>query len=124
MYDFTHTLALGLQSGRESGFTISTVTGDSRTHGFAVGGDPECPEIRVSKFAEISPGLLRMHLDNYVTAARLFGQGTVGGWVHEGDLYLDAPTIFLDQEDAEEAARERGEKAYFDLDTLTEHFVN
>lgn len=124
MYDYTHSLALRLQSGKIFGFTISTVTGETRVDGFAVGGDPECPEVRLSDFAEIPTGLLKMHLDHYVTVARMYGQGTVGGWIHEGDLYLDAPTIYFDGEEAERVARERKEKAYFDLSTLTEHFVN
>lgn len=123
MYDFTRSLALRLQAGEISGFSVSTVTGEPRTNGFAVGGDPECPEVRLSNFADMPSGLLTLHLDNYVTAVRMYGQGTVGGWVHEGDLYLDAPTIFFDQEDALSVSRERGELAYFDLDTATEHTI-
>lgn len=124
MYDFTRSLALRLQAGEISGFSVSTATGEPRTSGFAVGGDPECPEVRLSSFADMPLGLLAMHLDNYVSAVRMFGQGTVGGWVHEGALYLDAPTIFLDQEDAQSVSRERGELAYFDLDTMTEHAID
>lgn len=124
MHEYTRPLALQLQAGKISGFTISTATGETRTFGYAVGGDPECPEVRLADFANIPSGLLTMHLDHYVNVARLYGQGTVGGWIHEGDLYLDAPTIYFDGEDAERAARERKEKAYFDLSTLTEHFVN
>lgn len=123
MYDYTRSLALRLQAGQITGFTISTATGDARTSGFAVGGDPECPEVRLSNFADMPSGLLTMHLNNYVDAVQLYGQGTVGGWVHEGALYLDAPTIFFDQEDARSVSRERGELAYFDLDTMTEHTI-
>lgn len=123
MFDYIRTLALRLQAGEISGFTVSAATGDARTSGFAVGGDPECPEVRLANFADMPSRLLTMHLNNYVDAVFQYGQGTVGGWVHEGYLYLDAPTIFPDQEDARSVSHERGELAYFDLNTMTEHTI-
>ena len=123
MYDYTRSLALRLQAGQITGFTISTITGEAVTHGYAVGGDPECPEVRLSDFADIPAGLLTMHLNHYVTVAHMYGQGYVGGWIHEGDLYLDAPSIYLDGEEAERVSRERRQLAYFDLSAMTEHAI-
>lgn len=123
MFENIHELAAMIVEGEVSGFTV-TSSGRLVTSGFAVGGNPECAELRLSKVSECPVAMVEQTLDHYTRVARMYGQSIVGGWVFEGDLYLDAPTIYRDGEEAERIARERGEKAYFDLGTLTEHFVS
>lgn|SRR5690606_23131016 len=117
-------LAMELKSGQVDGFTVSAHTGETVSSGYVVGGDPECREVRLKDFRDIPSDLLVAHLEHYRTVAEMYGRGMVGGWVHEGDLYLDAPSILWDPEEAEALARVRGELAYFNLDTMTEHMIN
>ena len=122
MFENIHELAAMIVEGEVSGFTVtSSLT--PVTQGFSVGGNPECAELRLANVQQMPAALVEETLDFYTRTARMYGQAIVGGLVHEGDLYLDAPTIYVDGDEAERVARERGELAYFDLYSLTEHFV-
>lgn len=113
-------LAHDLVNGEVAGFTVGGHDQQVPTSGFAVGGDPECPEVRVAGVATASVDLVSGFLATYSIAT---GENWMGGWVHEGDLYLDAPTIMIELDDALELARERGELAIFDLENGREILV-
>lgn len=118
-------LATALIDGKVDGFTVNVVFGMTpMTEGFSVGGNPEVPEVRLKDVRNMHHGLLADALEFYARNVRIFGEAIMGGWVHEGDLYLDAPTIYFDGEEAERVSRERKQLAYFDLDTMTEHTVD
>src|SRR5699024_6039881 len=119
-------LAADLRRGTSTGFTVELATGRDVTSGYSVGGDPVVPEVRVAGIAELPESIIHEALKFYADMAALHGRETMGGWVHEGALYLDAPTIYADGDEdaAAESARKRGELAYFHLDTMTEHTVN
>ena len=113
-------LAADLQGGTSTGFTVEVATGRDVTSGYSVGGDPVVPEIRVAGVTGLSHSVIHGALKFYADLAAFHGRETMGGWVHEGDLYLDAPTIYSDGDEAGAVARERGELAYFHLDTMAE----
>lgn len=105
-----------IERGKITGFTISAKTGADITGGVSVGGHPSCPEVRIKITGS---GPLNHALHMYAELVRAWGGGVMGGWVHEGYLYLDAPTIVGDRTTGEMLGRERGELAIFDLDTQT-----
>lgn len=117
-------LAEALSAGTCKGFTVSLVDGSTPTVGYAVGGDPECPEVKIGNVETLPVGFIAESLRYYAKMARMYGDERMGGWVEDGDLYLDAPTIYVDGEEAERVARERKEKAYFDLATGATHYVS
>lgn len=106
-------LAHDIVNGTVAGFTVGEHDQQVPTSGFAVGGDPDCPEVRIASVATASEDLVSGFMATYSIAT---GENWMGGWVHEGDLYLDAPTIMLELDDALRLAGERGELAIFDLE--------
>lgn len=112
----------------ERGLTGFTIRLDDQPNdvagGFSVGGNPLCPEIRIGGVRGLPAHFVAEALRFYTEVATIYGDDQIGGWVHEGDLYIDAPTIYVDGDEAAATARERGELAIFDLNTMTEIFVN
>lgn len=108
-----------------SGFTYDlTTAGPVVGHGYAVGGNPECPEQVISDWTELPTWHLIGAIARYAERIMETGGVRLGGWVEETredgvtgyDLYLDAPTIVMDREAAVALGRERGERAIYDLE--------
>lgn len=114
-----HNLALKLAQdiqGGADGFTIKPLTETIPTVGYAVGGDPEIPEVRIAGARTAALPVLKTLIDAHLDLCHGWTlDGVAGGWVHEGDLYLDAPTIMWHLDDALRLAKERGELAIFDI---------
>lgn len=107
-------LAHDIVNGTLTGFTVGEHDQQIPTSGWSVGGDPDCPEVRVANVASAPVDLVSGLMATYSIAT---GENWMGGWVHEGDLYLDAPTIVIERADALRLAGERGELAIFDLES-------
>lgn len=105
-------MASDILDGKSTGFTVSPTTPSPVICGWAVGG--ELPEVRVALTDTCDTTFLAAMLAGY--AAMTPVNGALGGWVHDGHLYLDCPTIVTTSEaDALALAAERGELAIYNL---------
>lgn len=107
---------------KRDGFTI-TKDGDSPKSGFAVGG-AGLSEVKFPAslcrfkanliWAEVEPKI-QQHL-NLVSAEDNI-HTCLGGWVEDNQLVIDVSDVFRFRGDAISVAKERGERAIFDLST-------
>lgn len=115
-----HNLALKLTQdiqGGADGFTIKPLTEEAPVMGYAVGGDPQIPEVRIAGVRTAPLPVVKTLIDAHLELCHGWtDDGVAGGWVREGDLYLDAPTIMWHLDDALRLAEERGELAIFDIE--------
>lgn len=108
--------------GGHPGFTLTLSGQEVSGIGYAVGGNPECPEKSV-RLPSITVGDMRRAeraIKIYARRVERKGQRYVGGWRDSGRLYLDSPTILLDREAAIALGRERGERAIYDIENCEE----
>ena len=102
---------------RDGGGTFRLDGGHIPTIGCMVGGDPECPEQRITRW-EVRHGPL-LHAAVLAYASRAVDAGTpyLGTWVDGEDLVLDAPTWALSIDSGRALALARGERAIYFLTT-------
>ena len=94
-----------IAAANQGGFTWNIAENKMQSHGFAVAR------------AETQNSFNREGLLRAVEFAVKKGVPCIGGWYdsESGLYYYDATEIFIDKEDAENAARENEQLAYFDL---------
>ena len=104
-------LVAAIQAG--GGFTVHPKTLEAPTTGYMVGFGGSIPWEK----SEVDARVINNHL---YAAEERGGDRYYGGWVDGNLVYLEQAQRFEDRELALAAARERGEKAIYDLTTQTE----
>ncbi len=92
------------------GFTLS-IDGDTPASGFAVAVYPQAERVIVNPTAE---DILHYIID---WTAVLYNdtRAHLGGWVSDGQVYLDISAVIDDRDEALSLARENNQKAVWDL---------
>lgn len=117
MDTFTYATALARLAERYKGWTVDFEEGTDPDHGYAVGGHPELPEHRITRWRDRHGPVVLAQIDQYLARIAESGERVSGGWVDGEDLVLDAPTIVTDYDRAVALGRERGEDAIYCLHT-------
>lgn len=94
---------------RNGGATF-TAHGDLILSGFCVAGVAPAVRIPVADFTT----------EALEAAVAGFEADTFGTWIEEGEVWIEPSEVYTDRAEADRVARERGEIAYFDLDTFEE----
>ncbi len=98
---------------REGGSTVSLVTGQPITEGFAVAIKESVEEI--IPFEQITDEQLKAYKEKHKAILAEDPKRTIGTWVSDGKTYLDISTVVPTQIEAERIARATNQKAIFDL---------
>lgn len=98
---------------REGGSTISLITGQSITEGYAVAIKESVEE--VIPFEQITDEQLKAYKEKHKAILAEDPKRTIGTWVSDGKTYLDISTVVPTQAEAEKIGRATNQKAIFDL---------
>lgn len=117
MDTFTYAAALATIAKRDGGWTVNFRAGDDPDHGYSVGGHPDLPEKRITRWEDRHGPVTLSLVSRYLERIAEAGESVSGGWVDGPDLVLDAPTIIESRSQAVALGRERGEDAIYCLHT-------
>lgn len=98
---------------REGGSTISLITGQPITEGYAVAIEKATEEI--IPFEQITDEQLKAYKEKHKDILAEDPKRTIGTWVSDGKTYLDISTVVPTQAEAEKIARATNQKAIYDL---------
>lgn len=98
---------------REGGSTISLITGQPITEGYAVAIKESVEEI--IPFEQITDEQIKEYKEKHKTILAEDPKRTIGTWVSDGKTYLDISTVLPTQAEAEKIGRATNQKAIFDL---------
>lgn len=93
----------------DNGFTVSLTGKDVPTVGYVCGGLGSEFVKSLEEFTELD--ILKFVLDN----AELLKNALLGGWLNDGNVYLDVCQIFSNLEVAKLVGKEKNQKALYDL---------
>lgn len=94
------------------GFTVHPQTGEPVTSGYAVGGGNSAGALLKVPVAELTPEKFDKWL--HENRSKFPADAALGGWIDNGDVYIEPSTQVADLNAAQRLGNERGEKAIWD----------